>query len=669
MLKILLIDDDSSFRDLISLILNKLYPGCELMLYEHPDKALEFYLDNARKVDIVITDMVMPGMGGLELANAIKGINPFEKVLLMTGDAMKEVISLEGSDAVDEFLMKDHITLKNKDLLLLEYYIQKTLKAKAMELARRTAEERLQYSEARMRAIVETAVNGIITINEKGIIKTFNKAAEGIFGFSAKEVIGGNIKMLMPEPYRSEHNSYLQRYLTTGERKIIGASRELQGRKRDGTLFPLEASVSETRIHNHIIFTGIIQDITKRKEAEEEFKKLSMAIEHSINIIYITDMNGKFEYVNPMFEKITQYKSEEVLGSTPKILASGYTSNREYAEMWTTILGGRTWEGTFKNKKKNGVFYWGKSIITPIRNGDGELTHFLTVQEDITERKESVEKAQYLTTYDEMTGLFNRTQFVELLGICLSRSGDSERGGAVLLVDVDNFKFINDTYGPSIGDDFLRYIAGLLQNTLQEIDGSRLEQGMLEGVLARLGGDDFALLLPDRNEKDAMEAAELIRKRVEEFSHPALSSDTAETVSVGVVLYPDHGTLAEELLKKVDASRYRAKALGRNRVHLFSSESGDLEDMHSRQKGKELIQKALLSDRFVPWFQPILDLSSNEIHHYEALARMNGEEVQVTCVLAGSSVPRESSTVIAIYTTSLSLQMCSSTVKSQGKVC
>lgn len=364
-----------------------------------------------------------------------------------------------------------------------------------------------------------------------------------------------------------------------------------------------------------------------------ELKKLSMIIENSINNIFITDIEGNIEYVNPTFETVTGWTKEEAIGKNPRILSSGETTKAEYEELWDTILSGKTWRGSFKNKRKDGRPYWGNAVISPIKNEKGEITHFLAVQEDITEKKMAEERAQYLAAYDGLTGLKNRARFMELINKWIHAHADNQ--GILLLIDIDGFKFINDTYGHGVGDEMLSRMAGFLQNIFKEIGApyipvpERLYRGKESGeiILGRMGGDEFAVFLPYFNDGQGIEASEQIRKRFEAFRFA--EAPVHATISIGIVSYPAHGTTTKELFTKADAAIYRAKVGGRNRCHFYRAEDRDLENLHSRLKEKERIQKALADGRFLPWFQPILNLKDNKIHHYEALARMQGEDGKI----------------------------------------
>jgi PAS domain S-box-containing protein len=248
---------------------------------------------------------------------------------------------------------------------------------------KRTLED-LKEREARISSIVNTTVDGIITIDEESIIESFNQAAEKIFGYTADEVKGKNVSILMPEPHRSGHDRYVETYLASGRSKVLGTSKEVLGRRKNGTMFPIELSVSKADLGNRRIFTGILRDITERKKAEEELQKLYNAVEHSSAVVIITDTQGNIEYVNPKFVQVTGYEKTEVLGEKPRILKSGETLPETYKELWNTITSGVEWQGIFHNKKKNGEFYWAAASISPLKDTNGMITHFVGIQEDIT---------------------------------------------------------------------------------------------------------------------------------------------------------------------------------------------------------------------------------------------------------------------------------------------
>jgi PAS domain S-box-containing protein len=261
---------------------------------------------------------------------------------------------------------------------------------------------RIHDSKMNLQAIVDTAAEGIVTINSSGIIISFNKAAESIFGYPADEMIGENISILMPSPDREQHDEYVANYLKTGTAKIIGQGREVTGLRGDGTKFPLHLAVSEVHRGTQRMFTGIMRDITEQKLAEDQLRKLSAIAEQIPASIIITNTHGDIEYVNPEFSIVTGYTMEEVVNKNTSILKSNETSTEEYKNLWDTITSGNIWRGELHNKKKNGELFWESVSITPVSNSKGKIINFLAVKEDITQRKQTEtalrESTELLTT-------------------------------------------------------------------------------------------------------------------------------------------------------------------------------------------------------------------------------------------------------------------------------
>ncbi|MBF0133745.1 MAG: PAS domain S-box protein [Magnetococcales bacterium] len=258
---------------------------------------------------------------------------------------------------------------------------------------RREIEACLREQEARMRMVLDSAGEGIITMNKEGIVESFNRAATRLFGYQASEVIGNNVRMLMPEPYGSEHDGYLRRYIETGHATIIDIGRDVEGLRKDGTVFPLYLTVSQLELKGELLFTGIIRDQTREKEKETELLKLSSVVEGNPNAIIITDLNGMIEYVNPQFIELTGYDVGEVLGKTPRILRSGEHPEK-YKELWETIQSGQVWRGELRNKRKDGTLYWSGMTISSIVDGQGHLIRYVGVSRDITRQKENERRAR-----------------------------------------------------------------------------------------------------------------------------------------------------------------------------------------------------------------------------------------------------------------------------------
>jgi PAS domain S-box-containing protein len=254
------------------------------------------------------------------------------------------------------------------------------------DVTRERPAERMAASEVQLRALLEAAVDAIITIDERGVIQLVNPAAERIFGYSTQELIGNNISLLMPSPYREEHDQYLARYLATGEKKIIGIRREVVGLRKDGTKFPLELSVAEARLGDWRVFVGIHRDISERKQVEEQFR---LIVESTPNAIVMVNAHGNIVLANLQTEKFFGYRREELVGQPVEILVperfrtehAGYRASFFASPAARPMGAGRDLYG----RRKDGSEFPVEIGLIPIQTGEGLLV--LSAVVDITERK------------------------------------------------------------------------------------------------------------------------------------------------------------------------------------------------------------------------------------------------------------------------------------------
>ncbi len=305
-----------------------------------------------------------------------------------------------GTDARDEIgqlsrifdQMTENIGTISASRNALTQDIQQSMKSLQKEVAeRQEAEKKALKSEVRMQSILETATGAIITIGERGIVESFNHAAERIFGYASEEAIGRNISFLMPSPHKEKHDGYLSRYMETGEAHIIGIGRETVGRRKGGEVFPIYLSVSKIDLDDSIIFTGIVRDITKQKRAEENQRIAATVFNATTEAITVTNANGNIVSVNPAFSQITGYSAEEVIGKNPQILQSGKHDKAFYKTMWDTINTTGHWHGEIWNRRKDGEIYAEWLSINTVKNRKGKVIQYIGLFIDISEKKRAEE--------------------------------------------------------------------------------------------------------------------------------------------------------------------------------------------------------------------------------------------------------------------------------------
>jgi len=251
---------------------------------------------------------------------------------------------------------------------------------------RNQAEKALKESEQKFSGIVEQAGDAIISIDEMQRISLFNSAAEHIFGYRRDEVLGENVNILIPSRYHQSHKQRVEQFNAGEMSSMISRKSTMIGLRNNGEEFPIEISVSRLA-GDSMVMTVMLRDISEQLKSGEVLRKLSRAIEQAGEAVLITNRIGIIEYVNPAFSRITGYAAEEVIGNTPAILNSRSQTSLFYREMWDTIIRGEVWQGTLVDKKKDGTFYPVMMSIAPIHDEDGEITHFVSLQQDMTEYK------------------------------------------------------------------------------------------------------------------------------------------------------------------------------------------------------------------------------------------------------------------------------------------
>ena len=379
-------------------------------------------------------------------------------------------------------------------------------------------------------------------------------------------------------------------------------------RTRDGSLRTCEMSAQPIPIAGDTCMLTIARDITEREQMQEHLKHAATVFESTAEGVMITDLQQRITAVNRAFTSITGYSEAEALGQSPRLLSSGHHDSAFYAAMWHNLNASGHWQGEIWNKRKNGELYPEWLTISAVRDSDQQITHFVGVFADISSLKHAQANLDHQAHHDPLTGLPNRMLFEARLHAALEDARLDKRMDAVLFIDLDRFKHINDSLGHPVGDQLLKSIATRLKSHLRDID-----------TVARLGGDEFIILLPGLQQDDD---AELVaNKLLDCFSLP-FQFDEQElfiSASIGISRYPDDGDDVATLVKNADAAMYRSKARGRNRVELYTR---DLTFQATERMALESeLRRAIELEQLQLYYQPKRSLSSNRLIGAEALLR------------------------------------------------
>jgi diguanylate cyclase (GGDEF)-like protein/PAS domain S-box-containing protein len=483
---------------------------------------------------------------------------------------------------------------------------------------RKHNEMRIEALLAEQGAVLDNVMFGIVHAREKRVVST-NRRFDELFGYAEGELVGGPVAVLFPSVEEFEQGTAGRLHLLA---EGAGFSEERQFRRRDGSLF--WCMVSGRALDPEHPDGGslwVYADVSARRQAEEKLRLAATVLEHIADGVMVIDVHGKIVATNPAFTQITGVTEIEALGTYSHLTRmTGQDRNGAFHEaLWRDLAETGFWRGESWNTRKNGEAYLEWLTVSAVRDEHEAVSHYVCVFSDITKVKESQEKLDHLAHHDPLTGLPNRLLFHDRLQRAMLRAANGGQNAgsrqlAVMFIDLDRFKTVNDTLGHDVGDELLKQVAGGLAGCLRDGD-----------TLARLGGDEFIVLLEDVDgERGARAVAEKLMRL---FERPVLVSDYElfVTGSIGISLFPQDGRDLNVLVRNADLAMYQAKARGRNgyRFYAPSMEGEGVE----RLRLEALLRRAIEKNEIWLAYQPQVEIESGRLIGVEALVRWNSPEL------------------------------------------
>ncbi len=467
----------------------------------------------------------------------------------------------------------------------------------------RAAAEQIQ---AMFNGLAANSVAGIYMLDHEVRLIYANDQLAQLTGYTQQDLENHlpMARLFTPQAYAEVEKSVQDRL----QGRTRSARYERRLLRADGSEVDIEIFGTAMRYQGRPAVIGLIIDISERKRAEASMRRASLVFQHTREAIVVTDARSVVQDINPAFTQITGYAAPAIVGRRMNVLSSGAHGPEFYQGMWQRLLEAGHWSGDITNHRADGQAFISELTITASRNADGSVHSYIGLFNDVTEQRQQQASIWRQAHYDHLTQLPNRQMFQQNLVHSMEQARHSRLPFALVFLDLDFFKEVNDTFGHDQGDELLRQVARRLRGCVRATD-----------LIARLGGDEFTLILPGLQAQD--DVLPVCRKVLQAIAQPYdLSSNTVHiSVSMGVTFYPDDGSDGVELLKHADLAMYAAKDKGRNQFALF--EAGMQAAAQQRRLLLRDLQAGLEQGEFVLHYQPIVEMRSQRTVKAEALLR------------------------------------------------
>ena len=582
---------------------------------------------DAFRPHLILSDFTLPRFNGLAALQIAQKQSPATPFIFVSGTIGQDTAIESLKQGAADYILKDN-------LARLPSAITRAVQQAHDRQAREQAEQKVRRSDERLRLFVQH-LPGIAFLKDiDGRYALVNPAAEEAFGRPAEEIVGKTDDDLMAGDMAAQFRAMDRMAVERGTAvQCVDAMPTPSGmRQWLTTKFPLQLA-------GDVLVGGLAIDVTERVAAEEALRLNERAIEASIDPVLVTRITGRENLilsVNAAFERVTGYQRHEVVGRDCRFLQGADNAQEGLDEIRAAIREGRDGHALLRNFRKDGSAFWNDLYITPVRDPKtGQATHFVGVVHDITQTKRYQEELEHQANHDALTGLPNRNLLNDRLEQAILHARRNRQMFSVLLLNVDHYKFINDSLGHGIGDRVLKLVAERLVGCLREGD-----------TVARLRGDEFVMVLNNQLRQD--DSVHITERIVQSFTQP-WSIDGQElnlTCSIGLSTYPDHGEDKETLLRNADAAMHRVKARTRNGIHFHTDEL----NAASRQRLDLIaaLRGALDREEFAMHYQPQVDLRTGRIFGVEALIRWKRAGQPTVSPAEFIPVAEESGLIVAI---------------------
>ncbi|MDR3479367.1 MAG: EAL domain-containing protein [Burkholderiaceae bacterium] len=615
--RVLLLEDNDSDAMLLLAALDEYAPNAFAIVRASRLAEALRQIDSAR-FDVILSDLALPDSFGLDTVSALVSKAAALPLVVLTGSCDDELGRKAILHGAQDFLIKGDSsgsliarTLRHAiEHKRLDIALRQANEALERRVAERTAaledaSRLLQASERQFRALYDNAPLPYQSLDIEGNILTVNEAWLQALDLTRDEAIGRFFGDFMSEASKVLVAAEFSRFKILGN--VAGPVFEFVRKDGSRRLFQISGQIARDGDGNFVRTHCILIDVTEAQRTEAQLKLAANVFDQSTEGITITDAERNIVLVNRAFTAITGYSREEVIGKNPRMLSSGRQDEEFYRAMWESIGATGLWQGEMWNRRKDGSEYPEWISISRVLDSNGGVKHYIAIFSDITQRKEAEERIQWLAHFDALTGLPNRVLAADRARQSLSMMSRNGEPLALMFINLDHFKNVNDSLGHHIGDVLLVALAERLTGELREQD-----------TVSRLGGDEFVLVLPGA---DATGAAHLAEKLINMVAQ-SLQVDQHElrlTASIGIAMYPNDADDFESLCACADVALHHAKSDGRNTYRFFTRE------MQERSTRRVLLEnelhRALERNELSLHYQPQISMHDGRLVGAEALLR------------------------------------------------